>query len=82
LRTITHPKARHGFDVRGLSDRTDQPSGAPGYNADAANASWAAVLDLLKETVGRTGLDADFDGYPSLNFGQSNASTRWPVPES
>ena len=48
LRTITYPNARHGFDMRGLPDRPDQPSGAPGYNADAARASWSAVLDFLK----------------------------------
>ena len=48
LRTITYPNARHGFDMRGLSDRPDQPSGAPAYNAEAAKSSWSVVLDFLK----------------------------------
>jgi dienelactone hydrolase len=48
LRTITYPNARHGFDMRGLPDRPDQPSGAPAYNAEADKAAWAVVLDFLK----------------------------------
>src|SRR5690349_17188443 len=48
LRMITYPGARHGFDMRGLPDGARQPPGAPGYNADAAVASWAAVLEFLK----------------------------------
>ena len=48
LRTITFPSARHGFDMRGLPDGATQPSGAPGYNGEAAKASWTAVLDFLK----------------------------------
>jgi dienelactone hydrolase len=48
LRTITYPNARHGFDMRGLPDRPDQPSGAPAYNAEADQAAWAVVLDFLK----------------------------------
>ena len=47
LRAITYPNARHGFDMRGLPERADQPSGSPGYNAEAAKASWSAVLDFL-----------------------------------
>jgi dienelactone hydrolase len=46
LRVIVYPDARHGFDVRGLP--TDAPSGAPAYNAEAAKASWAAVMQFLK----------------------------------
>ena len=48
LRTITYAKARHGFDMRGLPERTDQPSGSPGYNAEAAMSSWSTVLDFLR----------------------------------
>jgi dienelactone hydrolase len=48
LRAITYPNARHGFDMRGLPERTDLPSGSLAYNADAAKASWSAVLDFLK----------------------------------
>jgi dienelactone hydrolase len=48
LRMIIYPGARHGFDMRGLPDGDRQPSGAPGYNADAAIASWSAVLEFLK----------------------------------
>jgi dienelactone hydrolase len=48
LRTNTYPNARHGFDMRGLPERADQPSGAPGYNAEADKAAWAVVLDFLK----------------------------------
>ena len=48
LRVITYPDARHGFDMRGLSERADQPPGSPVYNAEAAKASWIAVLDFLK----------------------------------
>jgi dienelactone hydrolase len=48
LRTITYPNARHGFDVRSLPERLQYPFGTIGYNADAAQASWAAVLGFLK----------------------------------
>jgi dienelactone hydrolase len=48
LRTILYPDARHAFDVRSLPERDEQPFGTIGYNAEAANASWAAVLDFLK----------------------------------
>jgi dienelactone hydrolase len=48
LRMIIYSRARHGFDMRGLSDGDQQPPGAPGYNADAAMASWTAVLAFLK----------------------------------
>jgi dienelactone hydrolase len=44
---ITYDNARHGFDMRGLSGNADRPSGAPAYNAEAAKASWAAVIDFL-----------------------------------
>ena len=47
LRVITYPEARHGFDVRGLSEQANVP-GTPGYNANAAKASWAAVMDFLQ----------------------------------
>jgi dienelactone hydrolase len=48
LRMIIYPGARHGFDMRGLPGGDRQPPGAPGYNTDAALASWAAVLEFLK----------------------------------
>jgi dienelactone hydrolase len=47
LRVITYPSARHGFDMQGFP--TDAPSGAPAYNAEAAKASWAAVMDFLSD---------------------------------
>jgi dienelactone hydrolase len=48
LRMINYDNARHGFDMRGFPEHADRPSGAPGYNAEAAKASWAAVIDFLK----------------------------------
>jgi dienelactone hydrolase len=48
LRTITYPNARHGFDMRGFPEHTDLPSGSPAYSAEAAKASWSAVLEFLK----------------------------------
>jgi dienelactone hydrolase len=45
-KAITYPNARHGFDMRGFS--TDAPSGAPAYNPDAAQASWAIVKEFLR----------------------------------
>jgi len=47
LRVLSFPDARHGFDVRGVSER-DGSRGAPAYNAKAAEVSWAAVMDFLK----------------------------------
>jgi dienelactone hydrolase len=49
LRTVTYQNARHGFDMRGLGERADLPSGSPGYNAGAATASWSVVTDFLKK---------------------------------
>jgi dienelactone hydrolase len=49
LRVITYPNARHGFDMRGLPESADLPSGSPSYNAEAANASWLTVLSFLRE---------------------------------
>jgi dienelactone hydrolase len=48
VRTILYPNARHAFDVRSLPERDEQPFGTIGYNAEAAQASWATVLDFLK----------------------------------
>jgi len=48
LRVITYPNARHGFDMRGLPDPAGQPSDTRGYNAEASNASWAAVSEFLQ----------------------------------
>jgi dienelactone hydrolase len=46
LRIATYANARHGFDMRGLPENS--ASGAPGYNADAASASWETVMGFLK----------------------------------
>ena len=46
LHTVLYPNARHAFDVRSLPERAE--FGRLGYNADAAKASWAAVLDFLQ----------------------------------
>jgi dienelactone hydrolase len=48
LRAISYPNALHAFDVRGLPERTKYPFGTIGYNAEAANASWATVLAFLR----------------------------------
>jgi dienelactone hydrolase len=48
LRVVVYSNARHAFDVRGLPERAEYPFGTLGYNAEAAAASWAAVLDFLK----------------------------------
>jgi hypothetical protein len=47
LRAITYPNARHSFDMRGLRERTDLPSGSPGYNAEADK---AALLPTFEES--------------------------------
>jgi dienelactone hydrolase len=46
LRVVTYPNARHGFDMRGLPENS--ASGASGYNEEAADASWATVMEFLK----------------------------------
>ena len=46
LHTVLYPNARHGFDVRSLPERAE--FGRLGYNAEAAKASWTAVLDFLR----------------------------------
>src|SRR5262245_24217199 len=46
LRVIVYPNARHGFDMRNLPERTE--FGRLGYNAEAAKASWTAVLEFLQ----------------------------------
>jgi dienelactone hydrolase len=48
LRSILYPDALHSFDVRSLPERVKYPFGTLGYNAEAAGASWATVLDFLK----------------------------------
>jgi dienelactone hydrolase len=47
LRVITYANARHGFDIRGLPAHA-QSSGAPAYDAEAAEASWTAAMDFLR----------------------------------
>src|SRR5215470_971062 len=46
LRVVLYPNARHGFDMRNLPERAE--FGRLGYQAEAAKASWAAVLDFLR----------------------------------
>jgi dienelactone hydrolase len=46
LRTVVYPNARHGFDIKGLSERDE--FGRHGYDPEAAKASWATVLDFLR----------------------------------
>jgi len=46
LRAALYPNARHAFDVQSLPERTE--FGRTGYNAEAARASWAAVLEFLR----------------------------------
>jgi dienelactone hydrolase len=46
LKVITYPNARHGFDMRGLSETT--APGAPGYDPKAATQSWSAVMEFLR----------------------------------
>jgi dienelactone hydrolase len=48
VRTILYPNAYHSFDVRSLPERAEYSFGTIGYNAEAAKASWATVLDFLK----------------------------------
>jgi dienelactone hydrolase len=48
LRQFLYPDARHAFDVRSLPERAEYPFGTIGYNAEAAKASWATVLDFLR----------------------------------
>jgi dienelactone hydrolase len=48
VRSIVYPGAYHGFDVRGLPARAEYPFGVVGYDAEAAAASWSAVLDFLR----------------------------------
>jgi dienelactone hydrolase len=48
MRLILYPDARHSFDVRSPPERADYPFGTLGYNAEAAKASWATVLDFLR----------------------------------
>lgn len=46
LRTVLYPNARHAFDLRSLPERAE--FGRTGYNAEAAQVSWATVLDFLR----------------------------------
>jgi dienelactone hydrolase len=46
LHAVLYPNARHGFDMRSLPERAE--FGRLGYNAEAAKASWMAVLDFLR----------------------------------
>src|SRR5262245_46708864 len=46
LHAVLYPSARHGFDMRSLPERAE--FGRLGYNAEAAKASWMAVLNFLR----------------------------------
>ena len=48
LQVITFPDARHGFDAQSLPAPADPSPGVPAYNAEAAKAAWAAVLEFLR----------------------------------
>ena len=48
LKVITYPNATHAFDVRSLPERTQYQVGMIGYDAEAAQASWASSLSFLK----------------------------------
>ena len=48
LRSVVYPDARHSFDVRSLPERAEYPFGTIRYDAEAAKASWATVLDFLR----------------------------------
>jgi len=48
LRAITYPDARHAFDVRSLPERAQYQFGTIGYNAEAANRSWATTVEFLR----------------------------------
>jgi dienelactone hydrolase len=48
LRAVVYANARHAFDIHSLPERAEYPFGTLGYNAEAATASWAAVLDFLR----------------------------------
>jgi dienelactone hydrolase len=48
LRAITYPNARHAFDLRSLPERAQYQFGTIGYNAEAAQASWASTVAFLK----------------------------------
>jgi len=48
LRVITYPNARHAFDLHSLPERAQYQFGTIGYNAEAAQASWATTVGFLK----------------------------------
>jgi len=48
LRAVTYPNARHAFDLRSLPERAQYQFGTIGYNAEAAQASWATTIGFLK----------------------------------
>ena len=46
LRAVVYPNAHHAFDMRSLPERAE--FGRIGYRAEAAQASWATVLEFLR----------------------------------
>jgi dienelactone hydrolase len=46
FRMVLYPGAHHGFDIRSLPERAE--FGRLGYQAEAAKASWTAVLEFLQ----------------------------------
>jgi len=46
LSTVVYPNARHGFDMRGLPERSE--FGRLGFDRGAAEAAWAVTLDFLR----------------------------------
>jgi dienelactone hydrolase len=51
VRVITYPNARHAFDLHSLPERIQYQFGTIGYNAEAAQASWATTVDFLEGRV-------------------------------
>lgn len=48
LSVVTFADAYHAFDVRSLPQRSQQPFGTLGYNAEAATKSWQMVRELFR----------------------------------
>ena len=56
LHAVRYPNAHHAFDQWSLPERARYPFGTLGYNAEAAQDSWASALDFLnRRRAGRAG---------------------------
>jgi dienelactone hydrolase len=74
LRTIIYPDAYHAFDSRGLPERAEYPFGTLGYSAEAAKASWAAVLDFIREPKAASARQLRVIGLQIGRFGATCAA--------